>query len=186
MRYRNNIRTLQNARGWTIDQAAEAMWMSRGGYLKIQRGENRLTSTTIGLAAKAFGVPESEIVGNSRPVPAEVSKEATAGEPPQGKAGAAQEAEALIEYATIVANDGTATLPPELGEVWGLKAGDRLEFFQDYLGGWRVRPRNASPLDFLKHLPPKPKRADVASDDDALTKALAERNAPLAAAKARE
>lgn len=62
MRYPNNIKRLQADRGWTIDQAAEAVGISRGGYLKIQRGENRLTSTTIDLAAKAFGVSKSDIV----------------------------------------------------------------------------------------------------------------------------
>lgn len=67
MRYPNNIKKLQAGRGWTIDQAAEALGISRGGFLKIQRGENRLTSTTIDLAAKAFGVSKSEIVEMNAP-----------------------------------------------------------------------------------------------------------------------
>ena len=64
MRYANNLKALQVAKGWTIDQAAEAMGISRGGYLKIQRGENRLTSTTLDLAARAFGVTTAEIIGS--------------------------------------------------------------------------------------------------------------------------
>ena len=64
MRYPNNIKRLQSERGWTIDQAAEAVGISRGGYLKIQRGENRLTTTTIEQAARAFGVSRGEIVAD--------------------------------------------------------------------------------------------------------------------------
>lgn len=62
MRYTNNIRALKDAKGWTIDQAAAAMGLSRGGYIKVERGENRLTSTTLANAARAFGVTESDIV----------------------------------------------------------------------------------------------------------------------------
>lgn len=35
--------------------------MSRGGYIKIERGENQLTTATIARAAKVFGVHEAEI-----------------------------------------------------------------------------------------------------------------------------
>ena len=63
MRYPNNLKKLQAIKGWTLDQAAAAMGISRGGYIKIQRGENRLTSTTIELAAKAFDVSNADIVG---------------------------------------------------------------------------------------------------------------------------
>jgi transcriptional regulator with XRE-family HTH domain len=65
MKYPNNIKALKKAKGWTIDQAAAAMGMSRGGYIKVERGENRLTSTSIANAARAFGVSESEIVSSA-------------------------------------------------------------------------------------------------------------------------
>jgi len=174
MRYDNNIKALQTARGLTIDQAANAMGMSRGGYLKIQRGENRLTSTTISLAARAFGVAESDILSSA----------VSGGE--QAKASSSrsrQESAPIAEYITTVESDGTTTFPPELRDEWGLKPGDRIEFFEDYAGGWQVRPRNAGPLDFLKFLPARPKRSDARSDGEALTRAMAERNLPSAAGR---
>lgn len=186
MRYANNIKVLQNAKGWTIDRAAAAMGMSRGGYLKIQRGENRLTSTTIELAAKAFGVSESEILPSFRPIAADTFTEFTARSTRQGMVTMNHESGPSVEYSTIVAPDGTTALPVELREVLALKPGDRLEFFRDHAGGWQVRPRNAGPLDFLKFLPQRPRRADVNSDDEALTKALSERNLPPSATKAAE
>lgn len=38
------------------------MSMSRGGYIKIERGENQLTTTTIRKAAEVFGVRDGEII----------------------------------------------------------------------------------------------------------------------------
>jgi transcriptional regulator with XRE-family HTH domain len=156
MRYENNLKALQAARGLTIDQAAKAMGMSRGGYLKIQRGENRLTSTTIARAAQAFGVRESEVVS--------------------GVKAASVESSAVIGHNAVVAENGMVKLPDEICEMWGLRPGDEIEFFRDHAGRWQFRPRNAGPLDFLKHLPPRPKRADASTDHDALTLAMAERN----------
>lgn len=62
MRFPNNLRALQAAKDWTDDQAAEAMGLSRGGYLKLKHGENQLTSTTIAKAARGFGVQKSEVL----------------------------------------------------------------------------------------------------------------------------
>jgi transcriptional regulator with XRE-family HTH domain len=173
MRYENNIKALQTALGLTIDQAADAMGMSRGGYLKIQRGENRLTSTTIALAARAFGVTESDILSNIAAVSGGEHKKAPS-------LRSRKERTLTAEYTTTVESDGTTTFPPELRDEWGLKPGDRIEFFEDYTGGWQVRPRNAGPLDFLKFLPARPKRSDARSDAEALTRAMAERNLPSA------
>jgi transcriptional regulator with XRE-family HTH domain len=183
MRYRNNIRALQNARALTIDQAAAAMGMSRGGYLKIQRGENRLTSTTIALAARAFGVAESEIISDLQSIPKRLGDPAP-WQTRQGKTAMGHEPTVAADYFTVIAEDGTTTLPQELREGWGVKAGDKLEFFQDHTGAWQVRPRNAGPLDFLKSLAPRAKRPDALTDDEALTKAMSERNHPHAADKA--
>lgn len=67
MRYPNNLKSLREERGWTLDRAANEMGMSRGGYIKIERGENRLTSTTIANAARAFGVTEVGVRALSAP-----------------------------------------------------------------------------------------------------------------------
>lgn len=61
-----SLRQLRTTRGWTHDQAAEAMGISRGQYIKLERGERGLTERTIGLAAKAFGVAKAEIL-NEKP-----------------------------------------------------------------------------------------------------------------------
>ncbi|MBO9099979.1 MULTISPECIES: XRE family transcriptional regulator [unclassified Rhizobium] len=63
----NNLKALRNARSWTHDQAAEAMGVSRGQYIKLERGERRLTSDYISLAAKAFDVRASEVIDDPRP-----------------------------------------------------------------------------------------------------------------------
>lgn len=66
----NNLKSLRESRGWTHDQAAAEMGMSRGGFIKIERGENQLTSETITRAARVFGVSEAEVIaaGNAIPV----------------------------------------------------------------------------------------------------------------------
>lgn len=46
----------------THDEAAEAMGVSRGQYIKLERGERRLTVDYINQAAKAFDVSPSEIL----------------------------------------------------------------------------------------------------------------------------
>jgi transcriptional regulator with XRE-family HTH domain len=180
MRYINNLKALQQARGLTIGQAAEAMGMSRGGYLKVQRGENRLTSTTIAKAAQAFGVAQSEIVTSIETCWVDSVRAASqhGGTIPAGGV-------SLVapEYVTVLEEDGTTTLPPELRAEWGLKPGDKVEFFQDHAGGWQLRPRNAGPLDFLAFLSPRAKRPDARSDDEALSRAMSERNLPLGAAR---
>ncbi len=65
----NNLKALREHRGWTQDEAAEAMGMSRGGYIKIERGENQLTSSTIARAAEIFGVNEANILAPSSVIP---------------------------------------------------------------------------------------------------------------------
>lgn len=58
----NRLRFLREQKGWTHNEAAEALGMSRGGYIKLERGETQLTTATIHRAAKAYGVHEGEIV----------------------------------------------------------------------------------------------------------------------------
>lgn len=64
----NSLRTLRTKRGWTHEHAAERMGISRGQFIKLERGERQLTSRTIALAAKAFGVAETEIIAQAVPV----------------------------------------------------------------------------------------------------------------------
>jgi bifunctional DNA-binding transcriptional regulator/antitoxin component of YhaV-PrlF toxin-antitoxin module len=90
------------------------------------------------------------------------------------------------DFLAVLAEDGTVQLPVEIRDRWGLRAGDQLEFFQDYAGRWLIRPLNAGPLDFLECLPPRAKRPDVTSDEDALEKALDERRARASETKAAE
>ena len=65
----NALRTLRTARKWTHDHTAEKMGLSRGQYIKLERGERRLTERTIDLAAKAFGVPPAEVMNGPSTVP---------------------------------------------------------------------------------------------------------------------
>lgn len=60
----NRLRALRDERGWTHDHAAEAMGVSRGQFIKLERGERRLTSDYIAKAAKAFSVSAAEIIEN--------------------------------------------------------------------------------------------------------------------------
>jgi len=63
----NALKKLRAARGWTHDLAAERMGISRGQFIKLERGERGLTERTIALAAKAFGVPPAEVIGDDEP-----------------------------------------------------------------------------------------------------------------------
>lgn len=58
----NSLKRLRLARKWTHDKAAERMGISRGQFIKLERGERKLTERTIGLAAKAFGVAKAEVL----------------------------------------------------------------------------------------------------------------------------
>lgn len=61
----NRLRELREARGWTHEKAGEEMGVSRSQFIKLERGERRLTSDYINLAAKAFGVRPSDIIEES-------------------------------------------------------------------------------------------------------------------------
>jgi AbrB family looped-hinge helix DNA binding protein len=88
------------------------------------------------------------------------------------------------EFLVTIADDGTIVLPQEIRDLWRLRAGDQVEFYQDHLSAWGLRPLTAGPLDFLESLPPRPRLPGVMSDEDALEKALAERNLPSPAIRA--
>lgn len=58
----NNLKKLRNACKMTHDRAAEAMGVSKGQYIKLERGERRLTLEYINQAAKAFDVTPSDVI----------------------------------------------------------------------------------------------------------------------------
>lgn len=58
----NRLKELRLAKKWTHDEAANAMGVSRGQFIKLERGERRLTAQYINLASKAFGVQQAEIL----------------------------------------------------------------------------------------------------------------------------
>jgi transcriptional regulator with XRE-family HTH domain len=66
----NNLKRLRKAAGKTQVQVAEAMGLSKGGYVKIEDGDRRLTADYISRAARALGVREAEIIQDTAfPVP---------------------------------------------------------------------------------------------------------------------
>ncbi|MGJ0505635.1 MAG: helix-turn-helix domain-containing protein [Methylocystis sp.] len=56
------MKSLRKAAKKTQAQVAEAMGLSKSGYVKIEDGVRRLNSRYIALAAKALGVREAEII----------------------------------------------------------------------------------------------------------------------------
>lgn len=58
----NRLRELRTARKWTHNEAAAAMGVSRGQYIKLERGERRLNTGYIEQAARGFGVSQAEII----------------------------------------------------------------------------------------------------------------------------
>jgi AbrB family looped-hinge helix DNA binding protein len=81
-----------------------------------------------------------------------------------------------MSFATVTSK-GQLTLPAEFRRDWRLKPGDKVEFYRDHLGRVCVRPLNAGPLDFRKGVPRRTALPSVPSDDDAVTKAVGERDA---------
>jgi transcriptional regulator with XRE-family HTH domain len=65
----NNLKRLRLERGWTHARAAAEMGVSRGQFIKLERGERKLTERTIALAARAFGVSEADVIADRANVP---------------------------------------------------------------------------------------------------------------------
>jgi transcriptional regulator with XRE-family HTH domain len=59
----NGLKKLRLRKGWTHDQAGEAMNVSRGQFIKLERGERRLTKEYIESAMRAFDATEREVLG---------------------------------------------------------------------------------------------------------------------------
>lgn len=58
----NMLKLLREERGWTHEKAADEMGVSRSQFIKLERGERRLTSDYIAQAAQAFGVRAADII----------------------------------------------------------------------------------------------------------------------------
>jgi len=58
----NRLRELRESRNWTHEQAASALGMSRSGYVKLERGERRLSDVHMQKAADVYGVQLAEIL----------------------------------------------------------------------------------------------------------------------------
>lgn len=63
----NKLKDLRTAAGMTHEQAAEAMGVSRSQFIKLERGERRLTVDYINQAAKAFGVRPADVIEGDLP-----------------------------------------------------------------------------------------------------------------------
>jgi phage repressor protein C with HTH and peptisase S24 domain len=62
----NNLKNLREARGWTLDEAAAAFGMSRGGYIKAERSERGMKVDRIERAAEIYGVAPQDVFSTSR------------------------------------------------------------------------------------------------------------------------
>lgn len=60
----NGLKTLRIGRGWTHERAATELGMSRSGYVKLERGERKLSDSFIETAQGVYGVSAAEILGN--------------------------------------------------------------------------------------------------------------------------
>lgn len=56
---------LRESRGWTHERAAAEMGISRSGFIKLERGERKLSDKTIARAAQVFGVPPAAILSEN-------------------------------------------------------------------------------------------------------------------------
>nr|DAH75456.1 MAG TPA: helix-turn-helix domain protein [Caudoviricetes sp.] len=65
----NNLRKLRTDKDWTLTEAADKMGVSRSQYIKLERGERRLTADYIEQAAKAFNVSSSDVISDRLTVP---------------------------------------------------------------------------------------------------------------------
>jgi transcriptional regulator with XRE-family HTH domain len=65
----NNLKSLRVKKGWTHEEAATEMGVSRGQFIKLERGERQLTAHYIQEAARAFGVSEAAVIQPPRSVP---------------------------------------------------------------------------------------------------------------------
>ncbi len=64
----NNLKKLRELKGWTHEAAAAAMEMSRGGFIKLERGERLLDEVSIKKAADVFEVSREVVLAEQTPI----------------------------------------------------------------------------------------------------------------------
>lgn len=62
------LKKARQAKGLTIDQAAELMGISRSQYHKLELGERQFREKYVVLAAQAFGVDPAELIDSATPL----------------------------------------------------------------------------------------------------------------------
>jgi antitoxin PrlF len=82
-----------------------------------------------------------------------------------------------MPFEATVTSKGQITIPAQLRARLNMKDGDKVEFYSDHEGRIMMRPRNRSPAAFLGALEPRAPDPSIGSDDDAIAKAVAERDA---------
>lgn len=58
----NRLKTIREGRRMTQEQAAEALNLSKSGYIKLERGERKLSTDFLDRFARVFDVPITELV----------------------------------------------------------------------------------------------------------------------------
>jgi transcriptional regulator with XRE-family HTH domain len=66
----NRLKQLREEKGWTAEEAANHFGLSRSGYVKLERGERRLSDGHIATAARVYGVGMGDVLGTSTLGPA--------------------------------------------------------------------------------------------------------------------
>lgn len=66
----NRLRQLRELKGWTLEETAKQFGLSRSGFVKLERGERKLTEDYIATAARVFGVAPAEVISDSTVGPA--------------------------------------------------------------------------------------------------------------------
>lgn len=67
-KFHNGLRRLRVAAGMTQEEAAEKFSYSKGGYLKIERGERELSKKNIIKAQSLYGVSAEEVMSPDQPL----------------------------------------------------------------------------------------------------------------------
>jgi SOS-response transcriptional repressor LexA len=73
----NNLKSIRESKGMTLHEAAVAVGVSYGQYVKLERGERRLTSDYIMQASRGFGVPPEDILVDETDRPRRTSRNAS-------------------------------------------------------------------------------------------------------------
>jgi antitoxin PrlF len=82
-----------------------------------------------------------------------------------------------MHFEATVTSKGQITIPAQLRAHLNLKDGDKVEFYADHEGRIIMRPRNRSAAAFLAALEPRTPDPSISSDDEAIAKAVGERDA---------